>query len=516
MAELDLNVRVDVAGKRDLDGLSRSFQETDKAASGLSTRTLAVGSAIGAFAGGAALSLAKAGLDTAIESVGHAIELSSDKAEAASKVNVLYGDSAKVIEAEAARAADTVALSSGAYLDAAGMLGNLTRGMGVGKAAAADMSVDMIQLAADMGSFSNADPSEVIAAMGSALTGETEPLKRFGVLLNEATVQQKALELGLYNGKGALDSSARAQAVYALLLDQTKSAQGDLARTSDGLANSQRLAAARQEEAWTRLGDKLYPIAQKVMPLVADAITAVVDVLGNVIGAVSKWVDENQPLIQTVMRVAGVIGDVLGKALGLAFEWLGKVIGIVGALLDAFGKAFGVITSIGGRIFDALIGSVRSVLDWFGNLWSTIRSTADKVMGVLGDLFRPLGDSINGAIRVVKDAWNAFAGFWNSIGIDIPRIEIPNPFGGSVVLGGGRFELPRLPVLDSGGIVTGPTLAMLSANSRPEAIVPLDRMPSGVTVNVYAGVGDPVAIGREVVQAVRAYERANGPAWAAA
>lgn len=515
MAELDLNVRVDVDGARDVDKLGKSFDDAGKHADGLSGRTVALGSAIGSFAGGAALELAKAGLDTVITSIGNAIELSSNKAEAASKVNVLFGNSAKVVEEASTHAADTVALSSGKYLEAAGTLGNLVTGMGVGKAAAADMSVDMIQLAADMGSFHNADPTEVISAMGSALTGETEPLKKFGVLLNEATVQQKALELGLYDGKGALDSSARAQAVYALLLDQTKAAQGDLERTSSGLANSQRIAAAKQEEAWTRLGDVLYPIAQTVMPLVGEAIAGVVDVITDVIVNVQDWAKKNQPLIDTVLGVARAVGDIFGKALGVAASIGGHVLDVIGALISVFGRALSVITDVGGKIFDALIGSVKSVLKWLGDMWDTVRDVGDKIGRVLGDLFRPLGDSINGAIDVVKGAWNTFAKFWNSIGIDIPEIRIPNPLGGDVVLGGGRFTLPNLPVLDRGGIVTGPTLAMLSANSRPEAIVPLDRMPGGVTVNVYAGVGDPVAIGRAVVEAVHAYERANGPAWAA-
>lgn len=517
MAELDLNVRVDVAGERDVRNLGRGFDDAGKSADGLSTRAVAAGSAIGTFVGGAALGFAKAGLDAAIDAVGNAITLSSDKAEAASKVNVLYGDSAKLIEQNAATAADTVALSSGAYLDAAGMLGNLTTGMGVGQKAAADMSVNMIQLAADMGSFSNADPTEVLDAMGSALVGENEPLRKFGVLLNDAKIQAEALKLGLWDGKGALDDSARAQAVYHLLLEQTTAAQGDLARTSSGLANSQRLAAARQEEAWTRLGDLLYPIAQQVMPLVADAITAVVQVMVDAARNVGDWIKKNQGLVDGIVNVAHTLIDIFGKALTFAASIGGHVIDVVVALIGVFGKAFGVITDVGGRIFDALIGSVKSVMKFFGDLWGTISDVARKVMDVLGKLFQPLGDSINKAIDVVKGAWNAFAGFWNSIGINIPEIRIPNPLGGDIVLGGGRFELPHLPVLDRGGIVTGPTLAMLSANSRPEAVVPLDRLGGGgVTVNVYAGVGDPVAIGREVVATIRAYERANGPAWAAA
>jgi hypothetical protein len=353
--------------------------------------------------------------------------------------------------------------------------------------------------------------------MQSGLVGESEPLKKFGVMLDEATVKQKAVELGLYDGVGALSKSARAQSVYQLLLDQTTNAQGDLAKTSDSLANQQARGAAKQEEAWTQLGEAIAPLSAEVMPLLAEVITFVVGLIVQAIKWIRGWIDANQPLIQTVMKVAGVLLDILGKAIGFVFDLIGKLIGIWQVEMDIFRKVFDVITSLGGKLFDAVIGSVKSVLNWFGNLWDTISSTAGKITGAISNLFAPLGKSFDKVIDVIKGGWNTFARFWNSIGISIPEVRIPNPLGGDVVLGGGSFHLPNLPVLDRGGIVTGPTLALLSANSRPEAIVPLDRMGGGgITVNVYAGVGDPVAIGREVVEAVRAYERANGPAWAAA
>ena len=259
------------------------------------------------------------------------------------------------------------------------------------------------------------------------------------------------------------------------------------------------------------------PLAAEVMPLISQAITVVVGLIVDAIKIIRDWIDHNRPLIDTITKVAGVLLDLLGKAIGVIFDLIGKLIGIWQTEMDIFRKVFDVFTSLGGKIFDALVGAIKTVLGFFGNLWDTVKSTGDKIMSVLGSLFAPLGDSINKALDVIRGAWNAFAGFWNSIGISIPEVRIPNPLGGDIVLGGGTFSLPHLPVLDSGGIVTGPTLALLSANSRPEAVVPLNRLGgSGVTVNVYAGVGDPVAIGREVVEAVRAFERANGPVFAAA
>jgi hypothetical protein len=515
MADLDLFVKVLVQGKESLDQLGKDFDQTGTKAQGLSGKaSLALG-AIGGFAAGIATEFASKAIDAAIDAVGHSIDLASDKAEAAEKVNVLFGKSAAGVETASEGAADAVAMSSGKYLEAAGTLGNLLEGMGQSQSGAADMSEKMIQLAADMGSFNNADPSDVLAAIESGFTGATRPLRQYGVMLDEATVKQEAVTLGLYDGSGALDKSARAQAVYQLLLAQTTNAQGDLARTSDGLANQQKLSAARQEEAWTRLGDILYPIAQTIMPMVADALTAVISLVVEIAQDIVDWIHRNQALVDAIVNVAKIIGNVLAVAFNIAIKLIGAWIDWETFLANSVVKVWNLIAGVIGGVIGGVVGGIRTAINWFGNLWDTISSVAGKIMHVLGDLFAPLGKSLDSAIGVIRDAWDTFARFWNSIGISIPEVRIPNPLGGDVVIGGGSLSLPKLPVLDSGGVVTGPTLALLSANSRPEAVVPLDRLGGGgATVNVYAGVGDPVAIGRAVVDAVHSFERANGPAWA--
>ena len=169
-------------------------------------------------------------------------------------------------------AATAVGLSSGAYLSLAGDLGNLTTNLGFTGDEAANMSVDMLSLAADMGSFNNAITEDVVFAMGAAFRGESEPIRQFGVFLDDATVKAKAMELGLYDGVGALDANAKASATYQLIMEQTTAAQGDFAETSTGLANSQKIAAAQQEEAWTKFGTALVPIATLFTNLMTPAI----------------------------------------------------------------------------------------------------------------------------------------------------------------------------------------------------------------------------------------------------
>jgi hypothetical protein len=320
--------------------------------------------------------LAAGAIQGTIDKLGNSIDLASDKAEAGSKVNVLFGQSAHLIEEASKGAADAVGLSSGAYLSAAGDLGNLLTNFGITGDAAAGMSNDMIKLAADVGSFNNADPTEVVAAMGAAFRGEAEPIRRFGVMLDDAAVKAKAVELGLYAGTGALDKNARAQAVYSLILEQTSKAQGDFARTADGLANAQRISAAKQEEAWTRLGEKLAPIASTIVPMVADAMTLVVDALGKVFDLASA-------ILGPLFELGGVIVDVAGGFL----EW--------GASLPFVKDAL-----------DAIVGAVKIVSDAVGELVGFLAAGADAVSESFDEMTGRTDDAIAASRESMADLAN--------------------------------------------------------------------------------------------------------------
>jgi hypothetical protein len=306
VSTLRLQIEVEVPGLDGLEDANAQVKALDDSTGKLGATGQGVFQGIGQEVARFGIGLAQAGISAAIDAVGDSINLASDKAEAASKVNVLFGDSADRIAEASEDAATTVGMSSGAYLTSAGNLGNLLTNMDLASGEAADMSVDMLQLAADVGSFNNADPTEVVEAMGAAFRGESEPIRRFGVMLDEATIKAKAMELGLYEGTGALDKQARAVATYELILEQTSAAQGDFARTADGLANSQKIANARIEDALTGLGEKLMPIVGELVPLIADGLTGAIDVASDAFDAIWPIVER---LAETIQMLLGVIGE---------------------------------------------------------------------------------------------------------------------------------------------------------------------------------------------------------------
>ena len=343
MARLPVEITTEVSGAADVDKLADDLDRVGESADKTGAVTTGVFQGIGQEVARVGIDLAKAGIDMAMDAIGDSITLASDKAEAASKVNVLFGESADIVSAASEDAATTVGLSSGKYLDAAGNLGNLITNLGFTGEAAADMTVDMVQLASDMGSFNNASTEEVTEAMGAAFRGETEPIRRFGVMLSEADVKQQAINMGLYDGVGAIDKNAKAQATYQLILKQTTSAQGDFARTSEGYANSQKIASAKIEEALTKVGELILPLAADIIPMLAGAVETAVDVVLMIADGFNNLLTALKPLGDALNVVSDAFDTMTGKInipaeslhqMNLRFIEMGDTAGLTAEQID--------------------------------------------------------------------------------------------------------------------------------------------------------------------------------------
>lgn len=282
-----------------------------------------------------------------VAGLGLATKAASDLEEQQNKTNVVFGDAAASVNKFAKNSARDFGLSKRAALEAAGTYGNLFRALGLTETASAKMSTKLVGLAADLASFNNANPEEVLLALKSGLTGETEPLKKFGINLNDARLKQEAMNLGLSNGKGVLDANAKAQAAYSLILKDTTLAQGDFARTSGGLANQGRILKAELEDVAAKLGTKLIPAATAA----AKTFGSFLDVLSHMPGAAQDIVLVGAGLLATIGPIASITAKVinlnttLSKG-GLAAQAMGKAIKALGV---AGGIAIG-ITAIAAAV----------------------------------------------------------------------------------------------------------------------------------------------------------------------
>jgi len=152
--------------------------------------------------------------------------------------------------------------------------------MGMNSAEAANLSFEIVKLPADLGSFNNLPTAQVMGDIQSALVGNYETMKKYGVVLNATIVQEKALEMGLAETKKELDASDKAFAAYKLIIEGSTFAMGDMARTADGYANTLKKNKATIEDFWGHLGALSIPIAAWGIEQLTTAVEFYADKLG--------------------------------------------------------------------------------------------------------------------------------------------------------------------------------------------------------------------------------------------
>ncbi|MDD5037168.1 MAG: hypothetical protein PHE55_20770 [Methylococcaceae bacterium] len=144
--------------------------------------------------------------------------------------------------------------------------------MGLAEQSAYDMAKGLTQLSYDMASFYNLKPAEAFQKLQSGITGEIEPLKRLGIVVNENTTKQIAYAEGIAKVDAELTEAQKIQARYIGIMNQTALAQGDLARTIDSPANAMRILQSRSEQLMIQLGTALIPTLQGVIMIMGDLI----------------------------------------------------------------------------------------------------------------------------------------------------------------------------------------------------------------------------------------------------
>lgn len=347
---------------------------------------------LGKLALGAAGIAGIGGLTLALK---NSIGAASDLSETYNKVGVVFGDAQDAVVEFSKNAAASLGQSQQSALDAASTFGVFGKAAGLMGDDLASFSLDLTSLASDLASFYNADPSEVIVALGAALRGESEPMRKFGVLLDDATLKAKALELGIISTtKEALTPANKVLAANAVILEQTSDAQGDFARTSTGLANSQRIIKAGLEDLSATFGKAFLPIVEKVFGYVS---ANVIPVLGNMAEAFGSFAE------------ILFSGDIAG-----AFDMIAQ------AVTSAFGAEAGAkISEFGSWLTDVIPQAIQFLSDtWTNTLVPALQLAWQWIQEKLLPLFVAVGQYL---IAVIPPAVQFFANVWT--GTLLPAIQ---------------------------------------------------------------------------------------------
>ena len=348
-------------------------------------------------AGYAAIKIAQFGKDS--------IRAASDLQEATSATGVMFGkQKAAIIDwsksaAQAFGQSRTQAMQSATYFGTLGKAAGLTGQKVVG------FSKQMVTLGSDLASFFNTSPAEAMEALGAGLRGESEPLRRYGVLLDDATLKARAMKMGIYEGTGSLTQQQRVLAAHAEILRQTGKAQGDFARTSQGWANQTRVFSAQLENLKATAGKALLPIAtdyiqriNRAMPQLESGIRKVAPDIGRALIGVSDAVADNWPQIKQMFGSVADAGQRLGgvlKAIWSGFDSLPAGVKDAALQLGAIAAAMKLISNTG--IGSALKGGVSlgKTLTGVGGGVSSVRAmnVTAGVVNVNGKVTGPAGPS---------------------------------------------------------------------------------------------------------------------------
>jgi hypothetical protein len=278
--------------------------------------------------------LAGVGAASIVKGLQSSVMAASNLSESISKANVVFGRNAEAVQNWSKTTSQAFGINRQAALEAAGTYGNLFRAFGIAEQQAYSMSTSLVELAADMASFNNTSIDDALLALRSGLSGETEPLKKFGIALTDVRLKEEAMRMGLIKTtSGVLPQAIKTQAAYALIMKDSALAQGDVARTSGGLANQLKFLQAGLQDAKAGFGEALLPAALSVVSAFNDQLLPAIQ---RIVEAI-KFQGAEGGLKTIGVEIANVLTNLNGTAkavrdLILVFIGIRVVIPIVAGL----------------------------------------------------------------------------------------------------------------------------------------------------------------------------------------
>lgn len=352
----------EASAKKSFEGMEKSAQKSGGV----------INSAFkGAFAGVAAAFGGAAIIGGLKESISTAAELQ----DVTAANSVVFGKSSKDIEAFANTATKSYGLSKLAAQQAAGQFGTFGKSAGLTGRDLSGFSTELTGLAADLASFKGTSTEEAIQAVGGALRGETEPIRKYGVLLDDASLRAEAMRQGLVKTtKEALTPQQKVLAAHALILAKTKDAQGDYAKTSDSAANSIKTFQANIENLKSGFGTALLPAVQAVA---GGLNSTLIPALSKAGGAIKTALSSD--------AVKGIVENLKSIFTDLApvFELVGKV--IIGVVVVAF-KALVPILGVVTKVLATVIGFVREHIEFFKIFGITLAVILSPILALVAAL----------------------------------------------------------------------------------------------------------------------------------
>lgn len=306
-----LQVIIEAQTRAYYEELQKVQQQTKKAANAVDKQTEKIKSAFGKIAKAVGLALSV----TAIISFGKScIELGSALAEVQNVVDVTFGAMSETINHFARDALEQFGLSETSAKKYTSTLGAMLKSMGIATNQAAEMSMEMTGLAADMASFYNLETDVAFEKIRAGISGETEPLKQLGINMSVANMEAYALSQGITKAYNAMSQQEQAILRYNYLLSVTKDAQGDFARTSDGWANQVRVLTERFNALKAAIGQGLIAVLTPVIRVLNQLLAKILTVTDAFSNFIAKITGKNTKTTTSVNEMGGALDSATDSA----------------------------------------------------------------------------------------------------------------------------------------------------------------------------------------------------------
>ena len=193
------------------------------------------------------------------------VKLTSDAQELKNVSDTVFGDLASGVYSQTDTLARSIGRVQGDLTPMVTQFGLLASTMGFTDMETKSLALGMTGLAADLGSFYNKEDPEVLERLRSGLVGNHEVLREFGVMINEAALNQELLNRGIKGGSKAASEQEKFLARLAIVTRQTNKAQGDAAKTQDDFAALRRRFNGRLAEQARIIGARVIPMLESLL-----------------------------------------------------------------------------------------------------------------------------------------------------------------------------------------------------------------------------------------------------------
>lgn len=366
-------------------------------------------------------------------------DMASDLYETTNKVSVSFGESSKDVMDWSKTSIKNMGMAQQTALDMAAGYGDMGTSMGLTQKAAADMSKSLVQRAADLASFKNMELDEINVALNGIFTGETESLKRLGVVMTQTNLEAFAKSQGKVYKE--MSESEKVTLRYNYVLEKTKNAQDDFKNTGGGFANQLRMAKEQVKQLGTTIGGFFMPTLTKGLKKIND--------FGVKLGGLFVDGKFNFNGFKDLLRTLGPVGTALKNVIDKvqSFVTNSEKMSAAKALFSSIKTAVGYAASaVGGLV---------------SRVWDFVTSTgfldgAKTVIDAIGKAFKWVGDNMDGVITTAKILGGAFLGVYAAVKTVSAGMTIYN---GLVKIGAFLQKLKAAQEAFS----TGKTLAQVAA-----------------------------------------------------